>query len=116
MNESIHNAVSLSSHVLDLDAGRPASGLRVTLKDPAGTVLSEAVTNDDGRVTTWPGLDSLRAGVYEVCFETGSWYAAQGQTCFYPRVHVLADLAGDQPHYHVPLLLNRFGYSTYRGS
>ena len=49
-------------------------------------------------------------------FDTGAWFAKQEQHCFYPSVEVRFELTDDQPHYHVPLLLNRFGYSTYRGS
>ncbi|MEM7220745.1 MAG: hydroxyisourate hydrolase [Pseudomonadota bacterium] len=107
-------SVSLSSHVLDQDAGRPAVGLLIVLCDSRGSELTRAWTNDDGRVSAWPGVAGLTAGEYELRFETAAWYAAREETCFYPEVSVRFVASGG--HYHVPLLLNRHGYSTYRGS
>jgi hydroxyisourate hydrolase len=107
--------VTLSIHVLDLDAGAPASALRVVLASASGERLAEAETDDNGRITQWPGLDGLDEGRYSLTFDVGGWYAGRGQQCFYPRVCI--EFVADAPrHYHVPLLLNRHGYSTYRGS
>ncbi len=108
--------ITLSSHVLDLDAGRPAGGMRVTLARRRGTeiqVLFEATTDADGRVTGWSvedGGDALR-----VTFATGAWYAENGRRCLYPEVAIDFD-PPESGHYHIPLLVNRNGYTTYRGS
>jgi len=104
---------SLSTHVLDTSAGRPATGLRITLESADGSVLAEALTDDDGRIAPLAG--DLAAEDHVLRFDTGAWFASQGLTAFYPEV-VVAFTVGDDEHYHVPLLLNPFGYSTYRGS
>ena len=104
---------SLSTHVLDTAAGRPAEGLRVTLESADGSVLAEALTDADGRVGALAG--DLVAEDHVLRFDTGGWFAARGETAFYPEV-VVAFTVLDDGHYHVPLLLSPFGYSTYRGS
>jgi 5-hydroxyisourate hydrolase len=105
---------TLSTHVLDTSRGMPATGLRLTLESAAGAVLAEAVTDQDGRAGDLAPGD-LPAGTYRLRFDSGTWFARQGVEGFYPEVVVAFDLAGDQ-HFHVPLLLSPFGYSTYRGS
>lgn len=104
---------SLSTHVLDTTSGRPAAGLRVTLETSDGSVLAEALTDADGRVGDLAG--ELVAEDHVLRFDTGAWFAARGETAFYPEVVVTFTVA-DDGHYHVPLLLSPFGYSTYRGS
>ena len=104
---------SLSTHVLDPATGRPAAGLRVTLETADGSVLAEALTDGDGRVGDLAG--ELVAEDHVLRFDTGAWFAARGETAFYPEV-VVAFTVVDDGHYHVPLLLSPFGYSTYRGS
>ena len=107
---------TLSTHVLDTATGRPAVNLRVTLETTDGRVLAEAQTDADGRVGALAG--DLAAEDHILRFDTGSWFAAQGVTGFYPEV-VVAFAVGDETgaeHYHVPLLLSPYGYSTYRGS
>ena len=108
-------SISISSHVLNLGNGEPAAGLRVRLHDANGSMLAEASTNADGRITDWGVPLQLRTGRYQMVFEVADWYAARGEDCFYPSVSV-DFIAGTERHYHVPLLLNRYGYSTYRGS
>lgn len=104
---------SLSTHVLELDSGQPAAALQVTLyRGDETTPLQRADTNDDGRVADWPACD---CGRYVLEFAAADWYRARGHDSFYPRVRV-EFLADEARHYHVPLLMNRFGYSTYRGS
>lgn len=108
---------TLSTHVLNLDAGAPASGLSIELHriDADGTSverLGQARTNDDGRAADWPTLEN---GEYELCFKVADWYQAQSVPCFYPRVRIEFKVESVR-HYHVPLLLNRFGFSSYRGS
>lgn len=104
---------TLSTHVLDTAGGRPAGGVAVTLETADGTVLAQAVTDADGRVGHLAA--DLPAGDLRLRFDTGAWYAARAEVAFYPEVVVAFTVAGDE-HYHVPLLLSPFGYSTYRGS
>jgi 5-hydroxyisourate hydrolase len=73
------------------------------------------MTDIDGRVRDWLP-DGVPAGLYRLVFETGVWFARSGRATLYPRVHIDCDLEGDQPHYHVALLLAPFGFSTYRGT
>lgn|SRR5690242_17352799 len=101
---------SLSTHVLDTARGRPASGVPVQLADASGSVLGDGVTDDDGRIGSLG--DSLAPGAYTVRFDVAA-YLPDG---FYPEVAVTFTVAPDEEHYHVPLLLSPFGYSTYRGS
>ena len=111
---------SLSTHVLDATSGRPAAGMAVRLErvdgPPGGVVevVASAVTDADGRVASLAA--DLGAGVYQVVFDTGGYFAGRGVTAFYPRVAVTFSVDGPQQHYHVPLLLSPFAYSTYRGS
>ena len=109
---------TLSTHVLDAASGLPATGIRVTLKRRHGDgwqPLGEAVPDDDGRVRDLaPG--GLGAGVHELVFATGEWFAATGQTGFYPEVPVVFEVTDTSRHHHVPLLLSPYAYSTYRGS
>ncbi|GGM40930.1 5-hydroxyisourate hydrolase [Longimycelium tulufanense] len=104
--------MSLSTHVLDAARGRPAAGLAVRLEQAAGDgweLVASANTNDDGRITGWnPG-----AGVHRLVFDTGTYLGADA---FYPEVTVTFRIADPAEHYHVPLLLSPFAYSTYRGS
>lgn len=96
---------TLSTHVLDTAAGRPAAGVPVALLDPDGTVLGEGTTDADGRVGSVGG--ELATGTYRLRFTVDG--------PFYPEVVVTFRVAADE-HHHVPLLLSPFGYSTYRGS
>ncbi|SDU85451.1 hydroxyisourate hydrolase [Jiangella alkaliphila] len=98
---------TLSTHVLDTAAGRPASGIRVTLETRAGDPLGEGVTDADGRVAAL-GPDRLDAGDYVLRFDTAG--------SFYPEVVIVFTVADAEQHYHVPLLLSPYGYTTYRGS
>ncbi|MCL6527082.1 MAG: hydroxyisourate hydrolase [Thermaceae bacterium] len=115
----------LSTHVLDLASGRPAAGLGLELfrLDPSGhrTALKAAITNPDGR-TDEPLLtgDFLETGVYELVFQAGAYLRAQGYVLpdppFLDEIPIRFAIADPKGHYHVPLLLSPFGYSTYRGS
>jgi len=101
----------VTTHVLDSALGVPAAGVPVQLAGPDGLIASSQ-TNADGRVTSL-GPDLLPAGTYTLTFFTATYF---GETpSFYPRVCIEFAVAGDE-HYHVPLLLSPFGYSTYRGS
>jgi 5-hydroxyisourate hydrolase len=109
---------TLSTHVLDAVSGLPATGVRVALdrRDSDGwQPLGEAVTDDDGRVRDL-APDGLGAGVHRLVFATGAYFAATRQTGFYPEVSVVFEVTDPGRHYHVPLLLSPFAFSTYRGS
>lgn len=102
---------TLSTHVLDTATGEPAAGMRVHLSrwDDGGWVrLGEHLTDDDGRVSAF---DELSGGRHRLGFETGEY----GNE-FYPFVAVVFEVDEHRAHYHVPLLLSPYGYSTYRGS
>jgi 5-hydroxyisourate hydrolase len=108
----------ISTHVLDAALGRPAAGITVSLEQKARSdwlKVTHATTDEDGRVAEL-GPDDLDTGVYRVTFDTDSYFAATGQTGFYPEVVVIFNLAEEEQHYHVPLLLSPFAFSTYRGS
>lgn len=106
---------SISTHVLDTASGTPAAGVAVVLEAQAGAgwrEIGRTVTDGDGRIRSFVASgEVLPAGCYRLRFDTGSY-----QKGFYPEVVITftADEAGQ--HYHVPLLLSPFGYSTYRGS
>ncbi len=110
----------ITTHVLDTARGRPAEGLPVILErqDGDGWVeLARGVTNADGRVPNLlPDGSKLRTGTYRLTFATGAYHQAQGVRGFYPYVQIVAELDENGGHYHIPLLLSPFGYSTYRGS
>lgn len=104
---------TLSTHVLDTVEGVPAPGITVHLGNTSDQTLGTGVTDDDGRVR----FDlELAAGVYVLTFETGQWFAAQGRDTFFPFVGIVFEIEPTRPHFHVPLLLSPFAYTTYRGS
>jgi 5-hydroxyisourate hydrolase len=108
----------VTTHVLDAVAGRPAVGVPVVLEgleSEGWTVLAEGATDDDGRVADFGPAD-LEPGTYRVRFDTGAWFAAADTEAFYPEVVLPFTLADPAAHYHVPLLLSPFAFSTYRGS
>ena len=110
----------LSVHVLNLENGLPSTDVRVTLEQLQGQQwqpLNEAVTNQQGRITAlYPAGQRLQSGTYKVTFKTGDWFAAQDQPTFFPEVPVIVEIDGEGAHYHIPLLLSPYGYSTYRGN
>jgi 5-hydroxyisourate hydrolase len=110
---------TISSHILDTSRGRPASGVTVCLyhqANEAWTELGRKNTNPDGRVTDLlsPG-SQLATGTYKLKFETGQYFRVMAVPTFYPFIEIVFEVTGDE-HYHVPLLLTAFGFSTYRGS
>ena len=111
----------ISTHVLDTATGRPAIGILVVLEmiaaDGALTVIRQTTTDDEGRVSrVLPEGFALLAGTYRLTFDTQSYFASQNVECFYPSVTVLFKARRATEHYHIPLLLSPFGYSTYRGT
>jgi 5-hydroxyisourate hydrolase len=108
----------ISSHVLDTSTGRPASGLGVRLErweGKAAASVATATTDGDGRIRDWIP-EGVPPGRYRLVFETGGWFRATGRETLYPEVIVEFEVGDGVPHYHLPLLLSPFGYSTYRGS
>jgi 5-hydroxyisourate hydrolase len=107
---------SLSTHVLDTALGKPAAGVAVTLERASdGQRLGEGVTDADGRVRDFSGAVGLAEGEYRLRFAVGDYFAATRRESFYSEILIAFRVGGDE-HYHVPLLLSPFGYSTYRGS
>ena len=105
--------MSISTHVLDAVAGRPAAGIAVRLF--AGeALLAEGVTDRDGRCRLTE--DATGSGTHRLVFATGIWFAGQGREAFYPEVVLTFAVQEPAEHHHVPLLLSPFAYSTYRGS
>jgi 5-hydroxyisourate hydrolase len=110
---------AITSHVLDTSLGLPVAGLSVSLaRLVAGKfeAIGQAVTDQDGRVKQLMGNAALEAGVYRLSFETGAHYRRAGRDAFYEQVEIQFRVENASEHYHVPLLLSPFGYSTYRGS
>jgi 5-hydroxyisourate hydrolase len=112
---------AITTHVLDTARGRPAPGIAVRLDLLRGTSewtkLSERATDVDGRVRDLvaPGAP-LAPGIYRLVFHTRDYFEARGEQTFYPEVTIAFEVREPGQHYHVPLLLSPFGYSTYRGS
>ncbi len=111
---------AITTHVLDTSRGRPAAGVPVTIEiEAAGgwKLIGKGTTDADGRVSQLiPSELTLSAGVYRLIFDTARYFTAQKLECFYPQVTVVFEIRDPAQHYHVPLLLGPFGYSTYRGS
>ena len=111
---------AITTHILDTARGLPAANVRVQLRRREGdtwTVLANGLTNADGRERTLlPDDAPLQPGEYQLAFEIGAYFAALGQPAFFPRVEITFVVDNSLPHYHVPLLLSPYGYSTYRGS
>ena len=109
---------AVTTHVLDAALGRPAAGVPVRLERPEGHAWAEVAagaTDADGRIPEL-GPETLEPGTYRLRFDTAVYFAATGRAGFYPEVTVAFTLVADGGHYHVPLLLSPFAYSTYRGS
>ncbi|MFN2637356.1 MAG: hydroxyisourate hydrolase [Gemmatimonadaceae bacterium] len=106
---------TLSTHVLDTAVGRPAQGIKVTL-ECADDLLGSGVTDADGRVNQLHKKEApLGEGSYTLTFYVADYFSKAGREFFFPEVVVSFRIKGGE-HYHVPLLLSPFGYSTYRGS
>lgn len=112
---------TLTIHVLNTAMGVPGANMDLSLyrQDPsanAWTLITTGITNEDGRC---PGLikkELFTAGVYKLRFETGQYWASMGETTLYPYVEIAFTINDPEQKYHIPLLLSRFSYSTYRGS
>jgi 5-hydroxyisourate hydrolase len=112
---------AITTHILDVSLGRPARGVKVVLSARSATgewqELAQGTTDADGRVRDLlAGESSLAAGVFRLWFDVAAYHERLGVTSFYPEVSVSFHVNDTSAHYHVPLLLSPFGYSTYRGS
>jgi 5-hydroxyisourate hydrolase len=109
----------LTTHILDTTKGKPAEGVTIILYQGGNDEWNEiarGTTNSDGRIKDL--LDSnntLEFGIYKMRFETKDYFDKTTTSTFYPYVEIVFDIQSSE-HYHIPLLLNPFGYSTYRGS
>ncbi len=116
----------ITSHVLDTSRGKPASGIKVSLfqLDKITTndqqhwlQIGQGITNQDGRVADLvSSAEHLPAGSYRVNFAIAGYFEGLKEQAFYPYVDIVFDINSGGEHYHIPLLLSAFGYSTYRGS
>jgi len=110
----------ISTHILDLALGRPATNVAVRLEKqgPSGWRIVQSLrTDQDGRCPQLlPAGEDLPAGFYRLAFDTGSYYAAQKIDALYPVVEVTFSVRDGEAQYHIPLLLSPNGYTTYRGS
>jgi 5-hydroxyisourate hydrolase len=110
---------SLSTHVLDAVSGTPAADVTVTLAarssaDGSWRDVANGSTDADGRIRDL-APSGLPSGTYRLVFDTGAYFSATGQTGFWPEV-AITFVVSDERHYHVPLLLSPYAFSTYRGS
>jgi len=112
---------AITTHVLDTARGAPAAGLRIELErmDAGGTwqAVGQGVTDVDGRQRSlMPASGSAPPGIYRLTFHSGPYFAGLDKPTFYPHVTVTFEVLQGEAHYHVPLLISPFGYSTYRGT
>lgn len=110
----------ISTHVLNNASGKPASGVSVVLQYQAGKTweeLGRGLTDLQGRAADlYLSKKPLQMGTYRLVYETGVYFKGQGTKTFFPQVEIIFEVEKTDEHYHVPLLLSPFGYSTYRGS
>lgn len=114
---SAHQVAAVTTHILDLDSGHPAVGVAVSLwRAGSDEPVTTGATDSDGRIKHWASEFSLSEGQYRLNFAIEPWFEACGRHSFYPQVDICFNVKALDQHYHVPLLLNAHGYSTYRGS
>ncbi|WP_299576844.1 hydroxyisourate hydrolase [uncultured Sunxiuqinia sp.] len=111
----------LSSHILDITQGKPASNVKISLskQDNTGvwTTIEERITDENGRINNFLKAEKgiSHQGIYKLTYYTKPYFNALDQESFYPFIEVVFELK-DNSHYHVPITLSPFGYSTYRGN
>jgi 5-hydroxyisourate hydrolase len=109
----------ITTHILDTTKGKPAPGVNIVLfqqMDNEWKQVAKSITNDDGRVADLLNKDIvMETGTYKMKFETAAYFEKQNMQSFYPFVEIIFTISTNE-HYHIPLLLNPYGYSTYRGS
>lgn len=111
---TMHKA-PITTHILDLCRGQPAAGVTVELHC-GGELIATAETDSDGRILQWNKAFELVARRWTLIFQLQPWFEHQGSECFFPKATVEFNISDGTRHYHIPLLLNQYGYTTYRGS
>lgn len=109
---------AITTHILDATLGQPAAGVQVRLlqwRQDAYVLLDQKLTDADGRIKDF-ALDELAVGAYQLIFEVKPYFQQKTRSCFYPRVNIEFEVESTVRHYHVPLLISPYSYSTYRGS
>lgn len=110
----------ITTHVLDTSRGTPAAGVPVTLEQRIAAdrwqPIGSGETDADGRLRTLTRENEAAPGIYRLVFHTGGYFRSRGDATLYPEVVILFETVEGQAHYHVPLLVSPFGYTTYRGS
>jgi 5-hydroxyisourate hydrolase len=110
----------ITTHVLDVSIGKPAAGIDVRLERKNGDGEWETIgnqkTDSDGRANELYSTSELTTGVYRLLFDVGSYFGPKQIESFYEKIVIAFNVKDSSQHYHVPLLLSPFGYSTYRGS
>ena len=109
----------ITTHILDTTLGKPAQAVPIQLEKQSGSewkLIGSGLTDADGRLKTLTPPGPVEPGVWRIRFDTKQYFAAIGTKAFYPYVEVVFEIVDGAAHYHVPLLLNPWGYSTYRGS
>lgn len=109
----------LSSHILDITSGKPAAGVKISLykQISSGTwkLVDEKLTDENGRITDFLPEGNDNAGIYKLTYHTAPYFKKMSVKSFYPYIDVIFEM-GNESHYHVPITLSPYGYSTYRGS
>lgn len=108
----------ITTHILDTTLGKPATGVTIVLfaQESEWTEIAKGVTNKDGRIADiLPAGEVLPAGIYKMKFLTQDYFKKNSVEPFYPFIEIVFSISSAE-HYHIPLLLNPFGYTTYRGS
>ncbi len=109
----------ITTHILDTNLGKPAVNVACVLfrkENNQWSQIASGKTNSDGRIVDWMEETERQAGIYRIEFDTDGYFDVLGQHCFYPSVSIDFRIVAINEHYHVPLLLTAFGFSTYRGS
>lgn len=112
---------AITTHILDVSSGRPAAGVDVALETQESVErwlhVGQGTTDADGRLRTLlPAEAPLTPGTYRLVFQTRPYFERAGVRSFFPHITVVFEVVSGESHYHVPLLVSPYGYSTYRGS
>lgn len=110
---------AITTHVLDTSRGRPAIGIQVGLQMKSGDTwktLGTGLTDANGRCSGLLGSSRLEAGTYRLLFDAAAYFREHDTETFYSEISIVFEVLHPETHYHVPLLISPFGYSTYRGS
>ena len=110
---------AITTHVLDTSLGRPGAGIRVQLRLKTGDtwkLVGESRTDDNGRCADLMADAKAEVGLYQLLFFVGDYFRERNAKTFYSEIPVIFEVRDSEKHYHVPLLISPFGYSTYRGS